>query len=69
MSILNRSRKAAAAAAVAGSLFISGGLATAAIAPSIGATPSPTTSSSSVVKAEPGVFLSLLCQYYGRCAR
>ncbi|NHU84267.1 hypothetical protein GWK18_01395 [Kocuria sp. JC486] len=68
MSILTRSRKAAAAAAVAGSLFISGGLATAAIAPSIGATPSPTTSSS-VVEAEPGVFVSLLCQAFGRCSR
>ncbi|WP_181954327.1 hypothetical protein [Kocuria coralli] len=68
MPILNRSRKAAAAAAIAGSMFLSGSLATVAIAPSIGAAPAPA-QTTSVVKAEPGVFVSLLCLYYGRCSR
>lgn len=68
MSLLNRSRKAAAAAALAGSMFVSGSLAAVALAPSINAAPAET-STTSVVKAEPAVFVSLLCQYYGRCAR
>ncbi|MDO5617814.1 hypothetical protein [Kocuria sp.] len=69
MSFFTRTRKAASAAALAGAMLVSGGLATAAIAPSVTAGGSQSVTHSQAVKAEPAVFVSLLCQYYGRCSR
>lgn len=70
MALFTRSRKAVAAAAVAGSMLLSGGMASAALLPGLAAAPSSSNSvTAGPVKAEPAVFVSLLCQYYGRCSR
>lgn len=69
MAFLTHSKKVATAATLAGSIFVSSGLTTAAITPSIVSTPTSEQVTGTTIKAETAVFLSLLCKHYGRCRR
>lgn len=67
MTLFKRSRKAAAATVLAGSMLVSGTLTTVALGPTLSADSAPGVIVTNPVKAEPAIVWSVLCQVAGRC--